>query len=250
MQNRKDFTKPVDELSDVLRNMVMPHHNSEEDGEGESQFPQLPLVSEADSGSNSLHSYHDIEEGKSLMEDFNRRDRHSHLGLINRSQANNVQGEDDEAEQDDEIPSHRHLPMIPSDTSSIRNASHSVNIARMSPHEIPVNMSKSSEAQVNKQPISDHSRNHSKEQPKSSSKNQSSDEKAHNMVKGSVHSDMKIGSVSLSKHSSPRLVKVKKNTMFEAEEIGPFLDQVFPFQEFSQNELLSEIRPGKNNVPK
>lgn len=239
-------TNSVGQLSDYLRNFVGDNQFERAEGEGEGDTNQLNNYirrqdSEygSESVSNSQRSYQDnMEEGKSLMEDFHRRmgeqrtlairgeiqSPSNYQGVVVNNEENEIRG----------IQMNMQMPPIPSEGSKVSNSSDSHNL-----HMINVN-----------DELNHH--NHANEEEKKSEASRSLDNNS--VVKfqksGTQNheiSELKLSSHNPSKRSSPRHgIIVKKNTMFEKDDKAEFLEAVFPFQEdFSQDNVFGDMKDHK-----
>jgi hypothetical protein len=235
-----NVVSPVNELSDYLRRAVCVNANNGEDVE-----PQINvnrLNSEADSGSHSFRSDNgNMEEGKSLLEDFNLRSRVNLLfpPIQDIESPNNFQREAiPEDDEDLNVHSEPFFPPIQSEDSKVSNSNEykKVRTLRMNHQDGLENLSQASKFHPNEE--TKYLRNKSLDL---------------NSYKKSIqNNDINIRSKLAGKKSSPCLQKLAPNQIFEGSVKTPFLDQVFPFQEdFSiehNHESMRELKKGKNST--
>lgn len=245
-------TNSAVELSNYLKNMAeandFERHESSDEVEGEQEV-RNDSQSASESVINSQRSYQDqMEEGKSLMEDFHARVRGDNplMGRVNNQNPNNYQGRlENIKEQEEEYARNRiRMPPIPSEGSRVSQSgeSHNFNAAC-----VP---SKGNSNEKSKKKQVDEER---KSEDKSVS--QSIVNFSKNKVLSNDISELKLSSRGVSKKSSPRVgYIIKKNTMFIKDDKEQFLDAVYPFQEdFSHDNTLmmgkAFINSKTNNLP-
>jgi hypothetical protein len=218
---RNIIVSPVDELSDYLRRAVGGNASIGDDGEPQINANGNRLDSEADSGSHSYRSDNgNMEEGKSLLEDFNMRSRVNPLfpPIRDIESPNNFQGEAiPEDDEDLNVHSEPYFPPIQSEDSKVSNSNEYRNVQtlRMNHQGSLENLSQASVFHPNEE--IKYLRNKSLDL---------------NSYKKSIqNNEINIRSNLISKKSSQCLQKLALNQIFESSVKTPFLDQVFPFQE-------------------